>query len=100
MMNQDQVKERLTNQLTKIVFRKVNGDEREYVGTLNQSFLPVIDPDKVVKPRKANPAIQNIYLPGEGYWRSFKWEALISIDGEPFDYVPPVVEEDEDVSDN
>lgn len=65
----------------KLSFKKINGDIREMVCTLNPELLPPVPvveaTDKPKPERKKNPDNQSVWDIDKQAWRSFKWENVI-----------------------
>lgn len=60
--------------VTKIIFTKKDGTEREMRCTLMESSLPPRDPDAAAKPH--SPDVQPVWDVEAGAWRSFRWDSV------------------------
>tara|TARA_Y100000389_G_C17156594_1_gene362254 strand:- start:220 stop:486 length:267 start_codon:yes stop_codon:yes gene_type:complete len=80
-LNKDQIIEDLKNTIGKIVFTKVNGDERVMFATLNENMLPKqIDVEEAIQKKKPNPDVLAVYDVKAPGWRSFRWDSLKSFE--------------------
>ena len=80
-LNKDQIIEDLKNTNGKIVFPKVNGDERVMFATLNENMLPKqIDVEEAIQKKKPNPDVLAVYDVKAPGWRSFRWDSLKSFE--------------------
>tara|TARA_B110000467_G_scaffold148795_1_gene154936 strand:- start:739 stop:984 length:246 start_codon:yes stop_codon:yes gene_type:complete len=66
--------EGLKNNLVKVVFTKVNGDERTMMCTLHHSVLP--EPILTEEDRKINPDTISVWDINNGGWRSFRLDSI------------------------
>jgi hypothetical protein len=85
MMTKDDVKNALKNETLSVVFMKVNGQKREMNCTLNESVIPPAskdDPMSQKKVRKMIDEVCNVWDVDNSGWRSFRWENVISVNGE------------------
>ncbi|MBT7523773.1 MAG: DUF2693 domain-containing protein [Gammaproteobacteria bacterium] len=66
--------EGLKNNLVKVVFTKVNGDERTMNCTLHDSVLP--EPNITETKKKVNPDTISVWDVDNGGWRSFRLDSI------------------------
>ena len=77
----DEVKESLKKGLVEVTFKKLNGDERVMVCTLNEDLTPPAkkeDPLSQKKVRAVNEEVQVVYDVEKDGWRSFRWDSFVS----------------------
>ena len=75
--DQQQILQNLHSGVCKVVFTKVNGDNRIMHCTLAESFLPAQkDVEEVIQKKKPNPEVLAVYDIEAKGWRSFRWDAL------------------------
>ena len=81
MTKRDVLVEGLKNNLMKVVFTKVNGDERIMNCTLHESILP--EPTTMMKPysftkydKKSNQDTISVWDIDKGGWRSFRVDSI------------------------
>jgi hypothetical protein len=82
--DRESVKHELHRTVCKVIFTKVNGEERVMRCTLSESMIPQVeDSNDIKKERKENPEVQRVYDVESNGWRSFRWDSLKSFIGEP-----------------
>ena len=74
MKKRETLVEGLKNNLVKVVFTKVNGDERTMMCTLHHSVLP--EPILTEEDRKINPDTISVWDINNGGWRSFRLDSI------------------------
>jgi hypothetical protein len=74
MTKRDVLVEGLKNNLMKVVFTKVNGDERIMNCTLHESILP--EPTTVKVDKKTNQDTVSVWDIDKGGWRSFRVDSI------------------------
>mgnify|MGYP002641684500 FL=1 len=74
MTKRDTLVEGLKNNLVKVVFTKVNGDERTMNCTLHDSILP--EPTITETTKKVNPDTISVWDIDNGGWRSFRLDSI------------------------
>lgn len=86
-MNKEQLTQALKERVCEVKFLKTNGEKRLMKATLKEDLLPVVevDPDKPKKERKKNPDVQPVFDTEKKAWRSFRYDAIISVDGKMFE---------------
>ena len=70
------IKETLHKTICRVVFTKVNGEERVMHCTLNESMIPQITEETEKRTKKENPEVQAVYDVDSQGWRSFRWDSL------------------------
>lgn len=85
-MNIDELRELLKTDLATIVFTKKDGTKREMYCTLMPEYLPVIELDPRIK-YAPSPFIVTVWDLEQNAWRSFKFESILSIETDYFNYV-------------
>lgn len=74
---QTKVKDGLHGGVCKVVFTKVNGDNRVMHCTLNASLLPEqMDLEEQIQKKKPNPDVLAVYDVEAKGWRSFRWDSI------------------------
>jgi hypothetical protein len=77
MYDKNEIIESLKKGSCKIVFTKVNGDERVMNCTLHESFLPEqIDVEEHIQKKKPNQDVLAVWDSDIGGWRSFRWDSI------------------------
>ena len=77
MFDKNEIIEQLHNGICKVVFTKVNGEERVMSCTLNEEILPEIVKEIEEKaPRKKSEDSLAVWDTDKGAWRSFRWDSL------------------------
>lgn len=77
MDNKSEIIESLKNNICKVVFTKVNGEERVMSCTLNESILPIVVKEIEEKaPREKTQDALAVWDTDKGAWRSFRWDSL------------------------
>ncbi len=77
MYNKSEIVETLKNSICKVVFTKVNGEERTMSCTLNEEILPEIVKEIEEKaPREKSKDSLAVWDTDKGAWRSFRWDSL------------------------
>ena len=85
-MDIDGLREMLKTDLATIVFSKVDGTKREMHCTLLPEYLPVMEVNTNIKYRPS-PTIVTAWDLEQNDWRSFKFESILSIETDYFNYV-------------
>jgi len=76
-MDKEQVKADLHRGICKVVFTKVNGEDRIMHCTLEESMLPPqIDLEEVIQKKKPNPDVLAVWDVEAKGWRSFRWDSV------------------------
>lgn len=86
-MDIDGLRELLKSDLATIVFTKIDGTKREMHCTLMPEYLP---PPKPLNPNikyGPSPAIITVWDLEQNDWRSFKFDSILSIETDYFNYV-------------
>jgi len=86
-MNKEDVKSALKTETLSVVFKKVSGEKREMNCTLSESVVPPAtktDPMSQKKIRKLNEEVCSVWDVDNSGWRSFRWDSVISVNGEDF----------------
>lgn len=68
-----------------VTFRKVDGNKRVMSCTLKEDLIPANpgkDPHAKANERQPNDAVQAVYDISKDGWRSFRWQNVISWEGE------------------
>lgn len=77
MDNKSEIIESLKNSICKVVFTKVNGEERTMSCTLNEDILPeVVKEIEEKAPREKSKDALAVWDTDKGAWRSFRWDSL------------------------
>jgi len=79
--NRDEMIEQLRQRNCRVIFKKVNGEERDMVCTLQESVLPQAtkdDPITQKKVREVNPEVLAVWDVNKEAFRSFRVENVIS----------------------
>jgi len=77
MYDKNEIIESLKKGSCKIVFTKVNGDERVMNCTLHEDFLPEqIDVEEHIQKKKPNQDVLAVWDSDIGGWRSFRWDSI------------------------
>lgn len=85
-MNEEEkhlLSERLKNETVTVRFKKVSGEERTMVCTLQESVIPPAtkeDPLSQKKVRAVSPEVCSVWDIEANGWRSFRWENVISVE--------------------
>jgi hypothetical protein len=85
-MNIDSLREMLKTDLATIVFTKIDGTKREMHCTLMPEYLPVIELDPRIK-YAPSPVIITVWDLEQNAWRSLKFNSILSIEMDNFNYV-------------
>lgn len=84
-MNQEKVKQLLSESIAKVVFTKVNGEIREMLCTTSADIVPADAVEKTpTKPRAVNENIIRAYDVENSGWRSFRIDSIMTVDDEAF----------------
>jgi hypothetical protein len=83
-MEKDVVIKSLQDGICKVVFTKVNGDNRIMHCTLSEELLPPQKDieEEITKKKKPNDAVLAVYDVDQKGWRSFRWDSLKEISTE------------------
>jgi len=85
-MNEEEknlLSERLKTETVTVRFKKVSGEERTMVCTLQESVIPPAtkeDPLSQKKVRAVSPEVCSVWDIEANGWRSFRWENVISVE--------------------
>lgn len=85
-MNEEEknlLSERLKTEMVTVRFKKVSGEERTMVCTLQESVIPPAtkeDPLSQKKVRAVSPEVCSVWDIEANGWRSFRWENVISVE--------------------
>lgn len=85
-MNEEEknlLSERLKTETVTVRFKKVSGEERTMICTLQESVIPPAtkeDPLSQKKVRAVNPEVCSVWDIEANGWRSFRWENVISVE--------------------
>ncbi len=77
----------LKEEVVDIEFRKLSGDVRVMTCTLKPDILPTAkteDPLSQKKLREINPDVCAVFDTINQGWRSFRWDRVISVNGEAY----------------
>ena len=85
-MDIDALREMLKTDLATIVFTKKDGTKREMHCTLLPEYLPVIELNPNIK-YAPSPFIITVWDLEQNAWRSVKFESILSIETDYFNYV-------------
>lgn len=86
-MNIDELREMLKTDLATIVFTKKDGTKREMHCTMIPEYLPVMkEPNPNIK-YGPSPTIVTVWDLEQNDWRSFKFDSILSIETDYFNYV-------------
>lgn len=86
-MARSDVIDMLKRETVDVEFKKLTGDIRVLTCTLNPAVLPqakVEDPLSQKKVREINPDICAVFDTINQGWRSFRWDHVISVNGEAY----------------
>lgn len=75
-MTRDEMISELRQKTCRVIFKKVNGEERDMQCTLQESILPTREISE--KPKKANDSILAVFDVNKEAYRSFRVENVIS----------------------
>ena len=76
-MDKEQILKDLHSGVCKVVFTKVNGENRVMHCTLEESLLPAQqDIEEAIQKKKPNPEVLAVWDVEAKGWRSFRWDAL------------------------
>lgn len=86
IMLQDKLKLMLKEGNVEISFTKADGSTRNMTCTLNTDYIlsqdgPIPKENEGSPDRPANPALQHVFDVTINDWRCFKWERLVSVNG-------------------
>lgn len=85
-MNEEEknlLSERLKTETVTVRFKKVSGEERTMICTLQESVIPPAtkeDPLSQKKVRAVSPEVCSVWDIEANGWRSFRWENVISVE--------------------
>ena len=77
-MTRDQMLEKLRQSECRVIFKKVNGEERDMKCTLKESVLPKLQSKPTDKKRQPNEAVIRAFDINKQEFRSFRVENVIS----------------------
>ena len=86
VMNEEEknlLSERLKTETVTVRFKKVSGEERTMICTLQESVIPPAtkeDPLSQKKVRAVSPEVCSVWDIEANGWRSFRWENVISVE--------------------
>lgn len=75
-MSIQEVRTFINNNVTKVTFRKKNGDLREMLCSTKKEFMPEGDPSKY---NKVNDSVVTVWDLEKGAWRSFRYDSIQDI---------------------
>lgn len=85
-MERSEVLDLLKNKSVDLTFMKKDGSMRYMTCTLRESVLPKqIDAEEHIQKKKPNNDVLAVYDTIEQGWRSFRWDSLKTVNGEPFE---------------
>jgi hypothetical protein len=87
VMVRSDVVDLLKTEVVDIEFKKLTGDVRLLTCTLNPDSLPKAkaeDPLSQKKVREVNPEVCAVFDTINQGWRSFRWDSVISVNGETY----------------
>ncbi len=82
MMTNEEIVQKLKNEICEIVFEKRDGTHRHMICTLKDDMLPYVSATDMTESRQYNDFITVFDLEETG-WRAFKPSKLISIESSP-----------------
>ena len=86
-MNIDELRELLTTDVVTVTFTKKDGNKREMICTMIQDYLPPLkEPNPNIK-YGPSPFIVTAWDLEQNDWRSFKFDSILSIETDYFNYV-------------
>ena len=86
-MDIEALRELLKTDLVTVVFTKSNGTKREMHCTMLPEYLPAMnEPNPNIK-YGPSPTVVTVWDPEQNAWRSFKFDSLLSIETDYFNYV-------------
>ena len=74
-MNRDDMIETLEQYKTKVTFKKINGEIRDMICTLNENYLPKTETSNV-----ENPEIVTVWDLEKSAWRRFRVDSVINFE--------------------
>lgn len=80
MMTRDDMINELRNRPCRVIFRKVNGEERDMMCTLNEEYMPEnsVDTNSDKQSRGYSDDTIRVIDINKGDWRSFRVDSVIS----------------------
>ena len=76
-LTRNEMQEMLHESVCKVLFTKINGDERIMYCTLNESMIPKTENTAETKnSKKENTEVQPVYDISAAGWRSFRWDSI------------------------
>jgi hypothetical protein len=79
MIDPQDLKESLRNNVVIVNFLKVNGEQREMRCTLRSDMVPATPIVEGKTPKKENPDVQAVWDLDKESWRSFRYDSLIDV---------------------
>jgi hypothetical protein len=78
--NRDEMIEQLRQRNCRVIFKKVNGEERDMICTLQEDVLPAATKDPITqkKVREVNPEVLAVWDVNKEAFRSFRVENVVS----------------------
>lgn len=78
--NRDEMIEQLRQRNCRVIFKKVNGEERDMICTLQEDVLPAATKDPITqkKVREVNPEVLAVWDVNKEAFRSFRVDNVIS----------------------
>lgn len=78
--NRDEMIKQLQQRNCRVIFKKVNGEERDMICTLREDVLPPASKDPITqkKVREVNPEVLAVWDVNKEAFRSFRVENVIS----------------------
>ena len=84
-MEKSKVIESLRERVCNITFEKVDGTMRNMAATLREEFLPEqTDIEELIQKKAPNTNALAVWDTEAKGWRSFRWDKLVSVDGDNF----------------
>lgn len=84
-MEKSKVIESLRERVCNITFEKVDGTMRNMAATLREEFLPEqTDIEELIQKKAPNTNALSVWDTEAKGWRSFRWDKLVSVDGDNF----------------
>ncbi len=84
MINKQELLNLLHTENVVVTFKKVNGEFREMTCTLRSESIPVVESDKPKQKHTPNPEVCPVYDTKAQGWRSFRFDSIINVNGDPY----------------
>ncbi len=85
-MNIDELRTLLATDIATVTFTKKDGTKREMICTMIPEYLPVVELNPNIK-YGPSPTIATVWDLEQNAWRSFKFDSVLSIETDYFNYV-------------